>query len=86
MRIRFLGTALLLGMGVALLPGCASDSGIPAIDRPAKAGDRWPGDPAVLSDNGMSFESSRLLATHNGLDYYAATSEDKKCLLVHVQP
>ncbi len=35
----------------------------------------------------MSLESSRLLATYNDLDYYAATSQDQKNgLLVHVQP
>lgn len=78
MRIRFLGPALLLGMSVAMLAGCTSGSGIPAIHQQAQKEDRWPGDQALLSDSGMAVDTSRLLASHNDLDYYVATSEDQK--------
>lgn len=78
-RVRFsaglMATALLLA-------GCSGQAGIKALDRDATADDVLPA--FVIVPEPANAETARLLATRNGIQYFAVQSDDLKtaCLAV----
>ncbi|MBP2414476.1 hypothetical protein JOF48_003275 [Arthrobacter stackebrandtii] len=74
--------AVFLAAGVLLLSACGGSPGLAALDRAATAQDELPAD--VEFSPGFEAASVRLLATENGLKFYAAQGADRRtvCLAV----
>ncbi|MDJ0317375.1 MULTISPECIES: hypothetical protein [Arthrobacter] len=69
-------------IAVLLLSGCSAESGLKALDRAATTEDALPA--FVTMQEQVDRDSSRLLATRDGVQYFALQSEDAKttCLAV----
>ena len=71
------GTALLLG-------GCSGQAGLTALDRVATPEDTLP--PGVTLQQDVKADSARLLATRDGVRYFAAENDDATVACVAVVP
>ena len=71
------GAALLLG-------GCSGQAGLKALDRAATPEDRLP--PGVTIQQDVKADSARLVATRDGVRYFAAENDDATVACVVVVP
>lgn len=71
------GAALLLG-------GCSGQAGLKALDRAATPEDKLP--PGVTFQQDVKADSARLLATRDGVRYFAAENADATVACVIVVP
>ncbi|MDQ0095286.1 hypothetical protein J2T21_003184 [Paeniglutamicibacter psychrophenolicus] len=72
-------------LGVALLlAGCSGYTGVAALDRAAGPGDVLP--PGITMIQDFDAASVRLLASHEGVKYFAGTTTDKTTACILVQP
>lgn len=72
------------GIAILLLAGCSGQTGLKALDRTATPEDTLPA--AVTLPNKVDRDSSRLLATRDGVQYFAAESDDAKTTCLAVVP
>ncbi|ELT43388.1 hypothetical protein ACJJV6_16605 [Arthrobacter nitrophenolicus] len=61
-----------------LLTGCTSKPTINALDSPAEAEDRLPGDVTIWPQNEIPANSVRFLVEHNDIRYFGAKSGDSR--------
>ena len=77
-------------IAVLLLGGCSGQTGLSgqvelkALDRPATAEDTLPA--MVKLPEGMNVETTRLLVTHEGVQYFATESDDSRTACLAVVP
>lgn len=71
-------------LAVLLLSGCSSESGLKALDRPVTTDDALPA--FVTLNEEVDRDSSRLLATRDGVRYFGLQSEDARTTCLAVVP
>ncbi|WP_449373140.1 hypothetical protein [Arthrobacter psychrolactophilus] len=72
------------GIAALVLSGCSGQSGFKALDRAATPDDALPA--SITLEDSMNRDSSRLLVTDDGVQYFALQSDDARTTCVAVVP